>query len=840
MTPNPIHSIRLFIWGTALLAISLHGTPAVGAPSAPRLPGYQESSSSKSTVQVSDEDREATIKQIKRDFRKGVQIARKQLRFKEAAKVLRAAVAQAEQVLDNDDPDLVHYHEFLANVLIQTNETGDAIKECQRAMEFVENIPNFPIARRTQLVATYLRALNRIANYPLAVSLARKQINLIETTAPDQEFALASMHHLLGDTFMTSTRYQEALTSYKKADELYRKRNMQQGPQFEDFLRNYSAAASETADHQNALTLINRSIELYKNRLGEKKAEQSFLTMFLAEKASILQKANRFDESSQLCKRIIEIQNRKESKNLITLLRANNIQAGNQLYSGQMNATRFLNESIEYARQDFMEQVPTLNLNQIYHASIDFRNQTNSIHRMVLPTSQEMVKNAFDQTSRFKGCGFRIITNRARAKIAEPKDAAIPGLGAIRDQLANSLGENDVAIDIQQGKRDYYAFVVTRDEHGLTINHIRLGNINYIDNCISEFVDELRSNPGPAKEKKPLDPVERGVESIVPELRQGEPAWGDQLKQMIWQSLTPYFGDRKNVLICGDGKLALFPWSALPATPGDYLARDYCISTETDLVALTRILGQKSTPIQQFAGVAGIRYSIDSNDEADKTPKKTRFQFLPGSTKEIELAKAAFQNHGRDTRLVSGKKVNEASIKKELVEGTVLHVATHGAFLGNVEGASRPGNWYRAEHLSESPIRRSVLALSGVNEIQSDQIQGVSDDGWLSGDEVLRWDLRNIPLVVLSSCEGAVGEIRFSEGVYGIQRSFRSAGAQATLVSLWSVSDKNAPIFFNHFYQHLMKGVGKAEALRQAKLEMIKLDIPPRHWAGWVLSGDRR
>ena len=97
-------------------------------------------------------------------------------------------------------------------------------------------------------------------------------------------------------------------------------------------------------------------------------------------------------------------------------------------------------------------------------------------------------------------------------------------------------------------------------------------------------------------------------------------------------------------------------------------------------------------------------------------------------------------------------------------------------------------------------------------------------------------------LVSLSACETAAGSFAQSEGVLSLARAFAYAGAQSLVASHWSVNDRSTADLFAAFYDNLSKGMTKAEALRQAKLQYLsssEMDVrkAPFHWAAFTLTG---
>ena len=130
---------------------------------------------------------------------------------------------------------------------------------------------------------------------------------------------------------------------------------------------------------------------------------------------------------------------------------------------------------------------------------------------------------------------------------------------------------------------------------------------------------------------------------------------------------------------------------------------------------------------------------------------------------------------------------------------------------------------------------RSGLVLAGANEIWDPQRQFTGkDDGILTSYEIASLDLGNTDIVILSSCETALGDLQDNEGVIGLQRAFKIAGVKQMILSLWKVPDKETVELMTMFYKNLIDGQSAAESLRIAQLKM-KEKYPPYYWAAFVL-----
>ena len=96
-------------------------------------------------------------------------------------------------------------------------------------------------------------------------------------------------------------------------------------------------------------------------------------------------------------------------------------------------------------------------------------------------------------------------------------------------------------------------------------------------------------------------------------------------------------------------------------------------------------------------------------------------------------------------------------------------------------------------------------------------------------------------LTVLSACKTGEGKTLRNEGVLGLPRLFFYMGSRAVVSSLWNIDDKASSRFMRYFYEGLLRGGGKSQALRSAKLKMIRAGYGhPYYWAAFILTGDYR
>ena len=186
---------------------------------------------------------------------------------------------------------------------------------------------------------------------------------------------------------------------------------------------------------------------------------------------------------------------------------------------------------------------------------------------------------------------------------------------------------------------------------------------------------------------------------------------------------------------------------------------------------------------------------------------------------------------------LTGREASEEAFYKAAPGREAIHFTAHGFFLekgsdNNRTAQSLPDNSF----YNEPAMHRTGLLLAGSDRAWSGYYaQSEQEDGMLRAEEIALTDLSGVKLVVLSGCSTAGGDAMGAEGIYGLQRAFKLAGAESMVMTLWNVDDEAARTFEKAFYTALGQSLTVREAYAVA-IERLRLSFSqPYMWAPFVL-----
>ncbi|MCX7735481.1 MAG: CHAT domain-containing protein [Candidatus Kapabacteria bacterium] len=211
---------------------------------------------------------------------------------------------------------------------------------------------------------------------------------------------------------------------------------------------------------------------------------------------------------------------------------------------------------------------------------------------------------------------------------------------------------------------------------------------------------------------------------------------------------------------------------------------------------------------------------------------------LPGTRVEVDKITNELTKSGWEVKKYLGKEALEEAVKT-ISSPTVLHIATHGKFLKDVE-TSREERMLGMEtqRFTENPLLKSFLLFAGAENTIKGTRASNTDDGLLTAFEAQGLNLDNTELVVLSACETGLGEVKNGEGVYGLQRAFIQAGAKSLIMSLWTVNDQTTQELMIDFYRNWLSGKSKREAFNQAQQNLKRKYPGYYYWGAFVMVGE--
>lgn len=378
------------------------------------------------------------------------------------------------------------------------------------------------------------------------------------------------------------------------------------------------------------------------------------------------------------------------------------------------------------------------------------------------------------------------------------------------DEIAQRLKRNDTAIEfIRYGDRS------SRRYAALTLDSS--GKVSFVPLWTEDSLRNFRLSDGKTLIEAVNSMRAADKNAIYTDAK---------LSSMIWSPLKPLLMKRGRIYFAPDGLLHLLAIENMA---------DAMNSSDICRLSSTRELCQTYNNITGKALIMG-GLSYDECNAAGGTPGSTPPDRSAGSLlNELCLPPAAIGTYAylpataAEADTIAAMMAAESSIEAECIKGTqatetvfkqkagacsIIHLATHGFCFADAD-RPEPLAFCRDSLREDDTMSRSGLVFAGANRMVQPKYKAY-DDGILLASETAEMRLDSTALIVMSACQTGLGPIT-PEGVYGLQRGLKKAGAGAIISSLWNVDDKATKLLMTRFYHHLLSGMPMSEAFAKAK-----------------------
>ena len=345
-------------------------------------------------------------------------------------------------------------------------------------------------------------------------------------------------------------------------------------------------------------------------------------------------------------------------------------------------------------------------------------------------------------------------------------------------------------------------------------------------------------------------------ESQLEELDKEDLYETDSIYNLIWQPLENELKGVRNIYFAADRELHKIGIEYAPISENENIGDIYNLFR----LSSTRVLAEKKNKSRCDNAVlyGGLRYDVGKDDliaesrAGDYHPTSTSraftaadsrygVKYLPGTLKEVEEIAQRFANRPRIVTDISG---TEESFKSLAGSSTdIIHLATHGFFWSEDDARKRDYVTFlnplnnAVQSTEDKALMRSGLFFSGANiGLKGEALPDDVEDGVLTALELSNMNFGHVNMVVMSACESGLGETS-GEGVFGLQRGFKLAGANTLLMSLWKVDDTATQLLMTEFYRNYLSGKSKQMSLHlaQQSLRNNAKYSDPEYWAAFIL-----
>ena len=776
--------------------------------------------------------------------------------YNKAVELGTQALNIRKQALGEKHPDYASSLNNLANYYYSLGDYNKAVELGTQAL----NIRKQTLGEKHPDYASSLGCLadyySRLGNYNKAIELGRQALNIRKQTLGEKHPNYASSLGCLADYYSRLGNYNKAIELGRQALNIRKQTLGEKHPNYATSLNNLANYYSGLGDYNKAVELGTMAMNIYKETLGEKHPDYA---SSLSNLASYNYQCHNYQEAYRLLSKSIRIQ-----KHIVLSMFKEATSRTRQTFWNKNNAEFdfFLSFCLKAHNQDYNGEL--YDYSALFTKGLLLNAETNA-RDVIFESGDTALVKQFDALQ-----SVRIMLNKQYEKSIAERTLNCDSLENVaelmeRELIKSSKAYGDFTRSLTITWKDVQNELADGD---VTIEFI---STPFLDNDSVMYIALALKKGYPEPKLIPLF-----EEKTLKELSNDNPNDAQQLFHLVWNPLLSELEGTRNVYFSPSGALYNIGIENLPISAEERMSDRFNMYrlSSTRLLALP----PHSTSERKTALFGGLDYEMSPQDVASNNLKNAYhsefiaqnrdasadfmerggFGALPFSLKEVKSASKLLEANGYECHLFEGKDGTEEAFKSLSGKKVkVVHLSTHGAFVPQKEAKNtKQKNNFRFIQFDDAApqaqeedqsLTRSFLVMAGGNMLKNyDSIPEGIDDGILTAQEIAHTDLRGCDLVVLSACETALGDIT-NEGVMGLQRGFKKAGANTILMSLWKVDDQASSLLLTKFYENLLsKKMPKIDALKKAQDYVRNYEIEvegkkekifsdPKFWTSFIL-----
>ena len=794
-----------------------------------------------------------------------------------------------ERIIGAEHPDYASTISNIGHIYLKMRDYQNALKYHLQALEIREKVlgtghPDYTISINNLSVL-----YNDMGDYKNALKYGYLALKMQKENNGEEHPYYATTLNNIGHTYFEMKNYENALKYQIQAMEIRKKIYGEKNPEYAISASNIGSTYTQMGDYENAMKYGRLAVDIQKEILGE---NHPYYAISMNNLGMLYLKIGDYTNALKYCSRASEILKENFGNNNLEYAEFLNAKSGIFFKMGYIEEAIKTNRIAFYIQKNnlirnfsFMtskEREYYWNINNEYfhnNARYSSHNTNDTIASKVSYNSELVTKglllaSEISLTNTIMESGdTALISEYETMKIMQMQlnkelERPIAERFYNCDSLENEIKKTERHImeaSKEFGDITHFIKIDWNDvQRALKTNDVAIEFANFTENDTTKYIALVLTKKMEAPACVPLfnqyeiTNILRGTTTTKENVQNGQDNRGStllsakrqgiyestNLYNALWKPLEKYFTENARIYFAPSGELHQIAVEYAPVDQYMTISDKY----EIYRMSSTRFLAMEymPKPMKNSVLYGGIFYdsdtttmkqesdrystrsvSISSFSDLNKEENHGSLNYLPGTKTEVENIYVKLKKKKVKTTVYEGSAANEESFKalsgKDI---EMLHVATHGFFLPTDEKLT-----------GDQSLIQSGLLFSGANYAwQNQPVPEGIEDGVLTAKEISFMDLRKTDLVVLSACQTALGEIT-GEGVFGLQRGFKKAGARTIIMSLWPVDDNATLLMMTEFYTNLAKGMSKREAFiaAQNKVKTSAGFENPRFWAAFIM-----